>query len=460
MEVDELPKSRLELDGKSKDSPVSISAPREEMSNKPSLYENANAPFSFREQRLWQTVSARNKKIRELEKRLRQDIPSADPRANSSTTMDREAMMRHLAVIESLAEENAQLKHRVRQLEAHGEEKAELQNSLAEASKVADMNEERRAKDEKNYQEIVKKLEGRIGELTNHTQSLGQQLVSLKAHNTGNRTLANDGKVSDDEIRSLWQQMAFNIQNIVANFLTGRPRPTQEELRHEHSTTGSCVVCQLTPEGLSLLWNEDMRDSVLEGMIWVAICGYTFENVRQDNRVTIWGGGIGKIFSRLYRILFVAVKRAGTDPAAVLRWKSESARLIDSIMGASEESMQSAVRDEFTGLSRFLPSNNEDLVSDFFKELNIVFEDAVHLHAIFMKSRALFYIDWAIKHTSPDSGLLYDPERHNAEAWVQDLSNKSIVLFSISPGLIKMGNADGDSYDKRIRLAKSSVVCN
>lgn len=129
-------------------------------------------------------------------------------------------------------------------------------------------------------------------------------------------------------------------------------------------------------------------------------------------------------------------------------------------MGASKESMQDAVRDEFTGLSRFLSSNDEDATSDFYKELNKVFEDAVHLHATFMKSRALFYIDWADKPTSCGNHPLYDPERHHAEAWVHDLNNESTVLFSISPGLVKIGNADGDGYDKRIRLAKSSVVCN
>ncbi|TQN67605.1 hypothetical protein CSHISOI_07858 [Colletotrichum shisoi] len=195
-----------------------------------------------------------------------------------------------------------------------------------------------------------------------------------------------------------------------------------------------------------------MRDSFLQGMIWTAVCGYTFEDVRRDQSATIWGGGAGSAFSKLFRLLFGTAQTAGSNLAAVLQWKSESARLIDHVVGTSEEVMQEVVFDEYKGLSKFLPGNNRRLEDEFYKELEKIFEDAVHLHATFMKSRALFYIDWA--------GLLYDPERHNAEAWVQDLSNQSIVLFSISPGLIKMGNADGDSYDKRIRLAKSSVVCN
>ncbi|KAK6227524.1 hypothetical protein QIS74_01079 [Colletotrichum tabaci] len=319
------------------------------------------------------------------------------------------------------------------------------------------MNEERRDKDEKDYQEIIKKLEERIGELTNQTQSLGQQLVSLNAQNTGNRTFANDGKVSDDEIRSLWQQMGFNIQNIVANFLTGHF--TQETLRHEHAT-GSCIVCGLTPRALRYLQNEDMRDSVLEGMIWIAVCGYTFENVQKNKRVMIWGGGAGKIFSRLFRTLYVGVQRAGTDPAAVLRWKSESARLIDDVMGTSEEMMQEAVFDEYTGLSKFLPNNDKGLEEEFYKELNNVFEDAARLHATCMKSRAHYYIEWADKATPTGHSPCYNRERHHAEAWTHDLDDDSVILVSISPGLVKVGNADGDSYDKRTRLVKASVVCD
>lgn len=144
------------------------------------------------------------------------------------------------------------------------------------------------------------------------------------------------------------------------------------------------------------------------------------------------------------------------------RWRAEGSKMIEDMVGIDKNQLERVVRAETRTFSCFLPKSNDmhqDAQAKLYSSLQNIFEDAQSLHSIFMKSKADIFIEWP---TPQRSRIIhYDPESMEAEMWEKEpIDRGSIVEISMSPGLVKVGTADGGHYDQSIRLVKARVVCN
>jgi hypothetical protein len=94
---------------------------------------------------------------------------------------------------------------------------------------------------------------------------------------------------------------------------------------------------------------------------------------------------------------------------------------------------------------------------DFLQGMLDIFENALELDEIFMKSKAFFAIRSHVP--AKQEQLRFDANRMEALAYGETLSSQSIVHFIVSPLLKKSGNGDGCNYDDAMVLCKASVVC-
>ncbi|KAJ0337092.1 hypothetical protein COL154_013226 [Colletotrichum chrysophilum] len=93
-------------------------------------------------------------------------------------------------------------------------------------------------------------------------------------------------------------------------------------------------------------------------------------------------------------------------------------------------------------------------------DLLSVFGDAVWLFSTFMKSRALFDVHWASQSEFLKESVAYDPAVMEEEVRGNGPDKGRSVVLNISPGLRKIGTADGTDYDRTMVLVKPRVVCN
>ncbi|KAM6531676.1 hypothetical protein FSOLCH5_001130 [Fusarium solani] len=92
--------------------------------------------------------------------------------------------------------------------------------------------------------------------------------------------------------------------------------------------------------------------------------------------------------------------------------------------------------------------------------MKAILKSALELDQMLMSSRALFLVRWPDTRQDTSELLAFDEALMEAVAWEREVSPKSVVELIVSPSLVKLGNADGQNYDKHIVLAKGSVVCN
>ncbi|KAK7450416.1 hypothetical protein Landi51_05487 [Colletotrichum acutatum] len=312
------------------------------------------------------------------------------------------------------------------------------------------------------YQNSMRSLQECNDELQDQLRKLKANFDSYKVKKLRNQAIANSSKVPDDAIKSSWKQMAYNIRNIAATTPTAS-LTEKDILQHgHHYTDKSCAICEMPCEHLELLRDDELRASVIEGYIWRAVFRRIFEAGESYDGGKSWAGKPGMLFTALFRsLLGDAVKCA--DEIEFFQWKASSADMIDRLMGVDEDEMQQAIDEEYRGLLRFLPRDCVDRKAQrkqLHREIEKAFKGAVELHRVFMKSKANFYIDWAGVSSSSEDVTRYQPDMHDAEAWEKDLDATSIIRFVISPSLVKVGNADGGSYDKLNRLAKATVICD
>ncbi|KXH31770.1 hypothetical protein CSIM01_09445 [Colletotrichum simmondsii] len=345
------------------------------------------------------------------------------------------------------------------------EEVTKYRSFAISARREARDTKEQLARTEKSHRRDMQKLHQHISELDGQIIELKAQMLSHENQRLNNQAIANPNKVSDDAIRSGWKRMTYNIQNIAAVSLTACPTDT-DILRHGHKDK-LCAVCRMTFEHYKLLQNDDLRASVIEGYIWRAVFRRIFPSVNaaegSQRYEKSWAGTPGMIFTSLLDSLLDAANAGKLTPSELLQWKANSANMIDRAMGFDEDDVEDAIYEEYEGLVQFLPVDSPDCEaqkSQLYGELRKVFKDAVELLRIFMKSKAHFFIDWDDASFTVEGDVHYQPGLHEAEVWEKDLSAKSTVKFVISPRLIKAGNADGDNYDKKVHLAKASVVCD
>ncbi|KAK1995875.1 hypothetical protein LX36DRAFT_581517 [Colletotrichum falcatum] len=333
-----------------------------------------------------------------------------------------------------------------------------IERDIARAENSVKAAELQRSKMQQSYDRTVSELMAQIEKRDDQIRGLKAQVASHLALRSQDKAIANSRKVSDDDIKASWRTMAYNIESLVATILTGRP--SQHDLdHHEHEDKEeSCAFCQLDDRQIALLQNENTREIVVEKLVWDAVTRRVFPH----NGICFgrsWDGAPGQLLSALFNRLLRKFSRIGNHSAMLLRWKAESAAMIDRVIGVDDEEMNTAADEEHRGLCAFISHECPDIAAtrqSLCQQLRNIFKEAAEIHRIFMQSRAHFYLDVV----NPGEVIYYNPEFHKAEEWDNELSERSIVLLGISPSLVKVGNADGGKYDKSNRLIKASVICN
>ncbi|KAK2024067.1 hypothetical protein LX32DRAFT_706260 [Colletotrichum zoysiae] len=338
-----------------------------------------------------------------------------------------------------------------------GIEVARVGTEVAHDKATVEADERQRADMQQIYQRDVSNLEAKIDMLNGQIRGLKAQAARRQVVKSQDKAIANSRKVSDDTIKSSWRTMAYNIESLVANILTGRPSRYDLEHHKHKDEEEACAFCHLDAREILFLQYDDLRESVVEKLVWDAVTRhiFPFQGVHFGRRRI---GAPSHLLSALFNQL-LEVPELKNNPAMLFRWKAESAVMIDGAIGVDNEKLDTAVDEEYHGLCAFIPLDCPDVTTarqSLHRELRNIFKQAAEIHRVLMQSRAHFYLD----RVGTEGEVHYNPEYHEAEVYDQELSEKSIVLLGISPSLVKVGNADGGNYDKSTRLVKASVICD
>ncbi|TDZ67835.1 hypothetical protein CTRI78_v002692 [Colletotrichum trifolii] len=251
--------------------------------------------------------------------------------------------------------------------------------------------------------------------------------------------------------------MAYNICSLANTLLTFCP--AQEELGAGQSQNVD-IALQITPAEYELLSKERTRSAVSEYYIWRSIYNGVFGSANKE-RLGAWGGVVGTRFHLLCCDLSSNVE---IDTAADFSlWRSKGATLVEATTGLHDRNLQRYVAREQLKLSALLPlekRKDERVRNRLHRDLLNIFEDALRLYSVFMTSRAFCKVYWTSPLKEPDGSFVYDPTIMEAEAWGSHLDRPQRVVFNISPGLLKIGTADGSDYDRESLLVKPRVVCS
>jgi hypothetical protein len=149
--------------------------------------------------------------------------------------------------------------------------------------------------------------------------------------------------------------------------------------------------------------------------------------------------------------------------AYIAKWLAQGATMMSQLWKKDSTAVKRMVHTEakrlrpFASDHRFKLDRVDKKVSD---QLSDIISSAIELDQMMMSSKAVFMIHWRDQSQKPGPLERWNPEVMEAEAYEQDLSEKSRVKLRLSPILYKVGTADGQNYDSRMVLAKSTVVCD
>ncbi|KAJ5018031.1 hypothetical protein K4K57_006607 [Colletotrichum sp. SAR 10_99] len=310
------------------------------------------------------------------------------------------------------------------------------------------------------YEDRIKILETDIDDLKTQNTELQTKLETAKSINFKPRHVADPSKVTDDDIIRIWDKIRYNIAIMASNILT--ECPSKKDLNDTMNYT-SCDLIQMIRRDIWNLEDEDNRSFMVERYLWLAV----IENVSKQNGGgefgKSWAGTVGQSLGLIINELACTVENSTMSLSKLIHWKSEGGKMIDELLGIDKEELQRLIGDMVNLFSHFLPRDKNDNlkgVDKLEKGLQKVLHDAVQLQAIFMSSKAQFDVDWLVR-PSRGRDVYYRPESMESEGHEKEpLDRGSIVLFHLSPSLVKQGTADGDSYDQSIRLTKARVICD
>ena len=149
--------------------------------------------------------------------------------------------------------------------------------------------------------------------------------------------------------------------------------------------------------------------------------------------------------------------------AHIAKWLAQGATMMSQLWKKDSAAVKRMVHTEakrlrpFASDHRFKVDRVDKKVSD---QLADIISSAIELDQMMMSSKAVFMIHWRDLSQKPGHPERWNSEVMEAEAYEQDLSAKSHVKLRVSPTLYKVGTADGQNYDFRMVLAKSTVVCD
>ncbi|EXF78217.1 hypothetical protein CFIO01_00212 [Colletotrichum fioriniae PJ7] len=347
-------------------------------------------------------------------------------------------------------------------LDKADDEATDAEEKLALALDIAADAEAELAQRESNHRDAMNSLKEDHEKLVEQIANLESRLEDFKDAESKTQPFANSSKVSDESITAIWAKMRYNINYLANHVLTGCP--SERELK-DGSINDSCFLCS---DGINdyidQLQDEDMRPFVVEHYIWKTIIGRFFDLGVDGSYEKTWAGTIGKSFITCFEKLLVLCARRQVDPTKLLYCKAEMGEMIGQMIGVDHPELLRVTQMEITAFAHFIPKECSDYKvkrEKLQKHIIKIFDDALQLRGIFMASRAYFYPKWCHKEVTGGGRIRFDDKSMEAEGWEKEpLCNGNMVLCNISPCLVKVGTADGDSYNSDLLLVKARVVCD
>ncbi|KAH7197176.1 uncharacterized protein B0J16DRAFT_366416 [Fusarium flagelliforme] len=329
--------------------------------------------------------------------------------------------------------------------------------------------------DNQQYEHLVdqiKRCQSQLEEATYHRQELESENLTLKQQlKESDSRLAkaleerdeykriSDGndwtgsvKVSDDDVQDKWKQLDYNIRSFAKALAKCPVTPPTTDLAKERFSI-------IASHWMDLLGDQDYREWTIHAYLWVVV-----QNVVFIGSGKIWGGDHVWGFKRLREVLLEhAFKNhrfglPGPSIRHIARWSIQGASLLGHLSRRDPERLKRVVRRELDQVKDFCDIVLSKSNVDFLQGMLDIFENALELDEIFMKSKAVF----AIRTCTPakQEQSRFDANMMEALAYSETLSSQTIVDFNVSPVLVKRGNADGCKYRNKMVLCKGSVVCH
>ena len=161
-----------------------------------------------------------------------------------------------------------------------------------------------------------------------------------------------------------------------------------------------------------------------------------------------------------------AVEKHSNDKPSIAytaKWLAQGAAMMSQLWKKDSTAVKRMVHTEAKRLRPFASDHRSRLdrvdkkVSDL---LSDIISSTIELDQMMMSSKAVFILHWRDQSQKPGHPERWNPEVMEAEAYEQELSEKSRVKLRLSPTLYKVGTADGQNYDSVMILAKGKVVCD
>lgn len=145
------------------------------------------------------------------------------------------------------------------------------------------------------------------------------------------------------------------------------------------------------------------------------------------------------------------------------RWRAQGSALFEELWDINEKQLNDVISTE-TGLLRPFwsekPGSADRSEVKAWDGMKAILEGALELDRLLMGSKAIFKACWENYFQKTANPLPYNPHKMDVVASNHPISARSQVTFFTSPVLFKVGNGDGQNYDKVMVLAKASVVCD
>ncbi|RTE70991.1 hypothetical protein BHE90_014612 [Fusarium euwallaceae] len=341
------------------------------------------------------------------------------------------------------------------------------------------------AKQFRQHQLVAKvaELEGELKRANQQNQELGGEYRKLRArYNTANTklgeanmklgkalrerdehrrlaegsALANSAKATDDVVLEKWKILNYNIRVLAHSLAKSPPSLSLDDVAEDR-------LRWISPLFRKHLQDDDYREFVLQGYLWVMVHDMVF-----DSETQVWGGP-GLVDLKILRdnlIDRIGQEDSQEQPPAcqqAARWFAQGSSMLNRFWGSDMKCVRSLTNTETKRLRPFFssPSASFDRTDKrVWDEIKAIIKCAVELDQIFMCSKAIFQIHWRDDSQKPSMRQRFNSDIMHAVCYEKDLSPKSMVQFFISPFLYKAGNADGQNYECRMLLTKGSVVCD
>ncbi|KAL6834057.1 hypothetical protein J3E69DRAFT_376945 [Trichoderma sp. SZMC 28015] len=247
-------------------------------------------------------------------------------------------------------------------------------------------------------------------------------------------------KVSDSEIKQNWMTLSFNIRGLVTHYLTEMP---SDQITVLESQVIDYML--LTPRDISAL-----RTNILRRAIWNILDLAIFSGNR-----SVWHGDIG---STLTQFLSKKNNEHMDDPqylATISQIKFRAAADLNEKFRLNKKAMDEVVNTATMELRRFLPGPKKDR---FKVEIKKLIAKTAELHSIMMKSKAIFLVQWIGEYDGKEL-VPFDQTKMSSLQYGDEFdASNSFVKFVEAPGLVKIGNADGEQFDTQMVLCESQVI--